>query len=59
MLTKSNSLEKKKKKCLFKLKHLILQCLQTYVKTLNKLFVLKYNSDTSCRKGEYVHKANF
>ena len=26
---------------------------------LNKLFRLKYNSDTSCRKGEYVHTANF
>ena len=26
---------------------------------LNKLFGLEYNSDTSCRKGEYVHKANF
>ena len=33
---------------------MILQCQHTYVKTLNKLFRLKYNSDTSCRKGEYV-----
>ena len=29
------------------------------MKTLSKLFGLKYNSDTPCRKGEYVHKANF
>ena len=26
---------------------------------IHTLFRLKYNSDTSCRKGEYVHKANF
>ena len=31
----------------------------TTVKTLNKIIQLKYNSDISCRKGEYVHKANF
>ena len=34
--------------------------MSTYiVKTLNEIFQLKYNSDISCQKGEYVHKANF
>ena len=51
--------KKRKEKVYSNEKHLILQCLHTQVKTLNKLFRLKYNSDTSCRKGEYVHKANF
>ena len=38
---------------------MILQCLHTLVKTLNKIFQLKYNSDISCRNAECVHKANF
>ena len=33
--------------------------MSTYISKNNKLFRLKYNTDTSCRKGEYVHKANF
>ena len=51
--------KEKKKKMFIKNKNLILQCLHTLVKTLNKIFQLKYSSDISCRKGEYVHKANF
>ena len=51
--------EKKRKNVYSNLKHLVLQCLHTLVKTLNKLFGLKYNSDTTFRKGEYVHKENF
>ena len=50
---------KKKKKCLFKLKIFDITMLHTLVKSLNKIFELEYNSDISCRKGEYVHKANF
>ena len=45
-------ISKYKKKVCSNSKYLILQYLHTLVKTLNKLFGLKYNSDTSCRKGE-------
>ena len=52
--------EKRKRKNVYSNEiYLILQCLHTSVKTLNKIFQLKYNSDISCRKGEYVQKANF
>ena len=51
---------KKKKKYLFKWK-LFDITLSTYLgeNSQNYLFRLKYNSDTSCRKGECVYKANF
>ena len=53
--------ENKKIFLLFKLKTFDITMsttLHTLVKTLNKLFRLKYNSGTSCRKGEDVHMAN-
>ena len=43
--------------------YLILHCVNTYIcnnqNSQNNLFIVKYNSDTSCRKGEFVDKIKF
>ena len=60
-MTVLESTLKKEKKSYSNLKHfaitLIVYILK--VKTQNNLFLLKYNSGTSCQKGEYVYTTKF
>ena len=54
-----SKIKKEKEKMFIQMKNICYYNVYIQKLKLNKIFQLKYNSDISCRKGEYVHKANF